>query len=254
MKPEIRIGTAGWSIPKAVADRFAGPGSQLERYAGVMTAAEINSSFYRPHRRTTYERWAASTPPGFQFSVKIPRQLTQHQKLVTPEAGLDQFAAEVAGLGEKLAIVLVQLPPSLAFDRPVAQTFFAALSERIEATVACEPRHESWFTDDVDGWLADRKVAVVAADPPRGLVSPPNILDEPQPAVPTPRGWRGLSYYRLHGSPRIYYSAYDAAFLDRQAKALTADAGTRPAWCIFDNTAGGAAPADALALQARLAG
>lgn len=252
MTPPIPIGTAGWTIPKPVSDQFPGEGSQLERYARVMTAAEINSSFYKPHRRTTYERWAASTPPGFRFSVKTPRQLTQHQKLADPEPGLDQFAAEVAGLGEKLAVVLVQLPPSLAFEEAVADTFFKALHDRVDAAVACEPRHASWASDAVDAWLAERRVARVAADPPRGVVSPSNA-DDPQPAVPTPGGWRGLSYYRLHGSPRIYYSAYETEFLDRLAQALANDAAAGHSWCIFDNTTSGAALENALSLHAQLA-
>lgn len=249
MTSPIRVGTAGWTLPKPVAEKFPGQGSHLERYARVMTAAEINSSFYNPHRRTTYERWAASTPPGFRFSVKTPRQLTQHQKLVDPEAGLDQFAAEVAGLGDKLAVVLVQLSPSLAFDALLAEIFFTAIRARIDAAIACEPRHASWMSHDVDAWLSDRKVARVAADPPRGQAG----TSTETPTVPEPGGWRGLSYYRLHGSPRIYYSAYDAAFLDRQALALTSNAATAPAWCIFDNTTSGAALENALALRTRLA-
>ncbi len=250
MTDPIRVGTAGWSITRPVADRFPGEGSQLARYARLMTAAEINSSFYRPHRRTTYERWAASTPANFRFSVKTPRQLTQHQKLIDPEAGLDQFAAEIAGLGEKLAVVLVQLPPSLAFDADVADTFFAAIRHRIAVAVVCEPRHPGWFAAEVDSWLSERRVARVAADPPRGGPTPPN---DAQPAVPTPGGWRGLSYYRLHGSPRIYYSAYDEAFLQRQARALATEAVKAPAWCIFDNTTSGAALDNAITLTARLA-
>ena len=67
------IGTAGWSIPAHYAPDFAGAGTHLARYAAQMTAVEINSSFYRPHQRKTYERWAASVPEVFRFSVKLPR-------------------------------------------------------------------------------------------------------------------------------------------------------------------------------------
>lgn len=72
------IGTAGWGIPQSSKQRFDGssPGqTQLERYAQKLSAVEINSSFYRPHKRTTYERWAAATPPAFRFSVKLPEAL-----------------------------------------------------------------------------------------------------------------------------------------------------------------------------------
>ena len=66
-RQEPRIGTAGWSIPRIHQVHFPAEGSHLARYAAVFSGAEINSSFYRPHRRSTYERWAASTPDGFRF-------------------------------------------------------------------------------------------------------------------------------------------------------------------------------------------
>jgi uncharacterized protein YecE (DUF72 family) len=65
MPGEVRIGTAGWSIPKRHADVFPAAGSHLERYAARLAAVEINSSFYRPHRPATYARWAAAVPDGF---------------------------------------------------------------------------------------------------------------------------------------------------------------------------------------------
>ncbi len=73
--PPVRIRTAGWTVPKDVADRFPAAGSHLERYAGVFNAAEINTSFYRPHKPETYARWADAVPEGFRFAVKFPRTL-----------------------------------------------------------------------------------------------------------------------------------------------------------------------------------
>lgn len=231
----IRFGTAGWSIPAANREVFSGDGSQLERYARVMNAAEINSSFYRPHQRITYEKWAAATPASFRFAVKTPRQVTQFQRLRDPEPVLDRFAEEVSGLGRKLGVLLVQLPPSLRFEEAVADVFFAALREKLPAPVACEPRHDSWFTPEVDDWLKSRRIARVAADP------------APVAGASDPGGWRGLTYIRLHGSPRIYWSAYEAAFLKKIAEQLGREKGA--AWCIFDNTAQGHALSDALAVM-----
>jgi len=235
---DVRIGTAGWSIPAAVAGRFPGEGSHLERYARVMNAAEINTSFHRPHKRATYERWAASTPDTFRFSVKVPRLLTHDQRLADPEAVLDRFAGEAAGLGEKLAVILVQLPPSLKFDEGLAAAFFEALQARIDAAVACEPRHPDWFMPETDAWMADRRIARVAADPakPSGAESP--------------GGWRGLTYVRLHGSPRMYYSAYSPEVLADTVETLRKEAADAPTWCILDNTAGSAALPDALTVRA----
>ena len=77
----IRVGTAGWSIPRASAPRFPGAGSHLERYARLFSAAEINSSFHRAHTVQTYAKWAALTPPDFQFAVKCPRVITHDLQL-----------------------------------------------------------------------------------------------------------------------------------------------------------------------------
>ena len=62
---------------------------------------EINSSFYRPHRRSTYERWAASVPAAFRFAVKVPRAVTHDRRLREAGGALDAFLAEAAGLGER---------------------------------------------------------------------------------------------------------------------------------------------------------
>ena len=225
------IGTAGWSIPAQYAPDFPVTGTHLARYAARMTAVEINSSFYRPHQRKTYERWAASVPEDFRFSVKLPRSITQEHRLKDYDALLSRFLEESAGLGSKLGAILVQLPPSLAYDTGVAGDFFAALHHQTKAAIACEPRHASWFTPSADAALKAWHVARVAADPPRA------------PADGTPGGWQGLRYWRLHGSPRMYYSDYDAGALEALAGKL------KPGdWCIFDNTAAFAALGNAITL------
>ncbi|MDB5673083.1 MAG: hypothetical protein JWM65_65 [Sphingomonas bacterium] len=235
-----RIGTAGWSIPAASRDQFPAPGTGLERYAARLGAAEINSSFYRPHRPETYQRWAAAVPADFSFAVKLPKAITHVARLAAAEDLLAGFAAEVAGLGGKLGVILVQLPPSLALDVAVVRQFFRQLDKTIpQADIACEPRHASWFTAEANDLLAGLHVARVAADPA--------IL----PIAGEPGGWPGLRYRRFHGSPTLYRSSYDAPALEAIAADM-ARAGTRD-WCIFDNTASGAAIANALTLQAMVA-
>lgn len=228
------IGCAGWSLPGSERVHFAGTGSLLERYASRFSAVEINSSFHRPHRVTTYARWSASVPADFRFSVKIPKTITHGLRLQGADILLDTFLTESAGLGDRLGCLLVQLPPSLSFELGVARAFFSALRSRTPAPVACEPRHASWFTAEAEELLIESEVARVAADPAR------------VPAAGEPGGWPGLVYYRLHGSPRIYYSAYEEEYLD--ALAIRLNAAERPAWCIFDNTVLGAATRNALDL------
>jgi uncharacterized protein YecE (DUF72 family) len=232
-----RVGCAGWSLPRALWPRFPQEGSHLERYALRFDAAEIDTSFYRPHRRETYARWAGSTPAHFRFAVKLPKAITHELKLAGAMPAFDEFAAQVGGLGDKLGCLLVQLPPSLAFDAVVVRRFLAALRERHRGAVALEPRHASWFAPEPEKLLARFEVARVLADP---------VLHEQAAA---PGGWPGLVYLRLHGSPRRYWSAYDDALLDRLAQRLrrAREEGV-PCWCIFDNTAGGEAVSNALTL------
>jgi uncharacterized protein YecE (DUF72 family) len=231
----LRIGTAGWSVPRAVADRFPADGTGLERYAARFDAAEINSTFYRSHRAGTLAKWAAAVPEGFRFAVKAPKTVTHEARLKDCEPLLDRFFAEIAELEGKLGPVLVQLPPSLAFEAEVATVFFAAVRERFDSGLACEPRHASWFEADAEAMLTAARVARVAADPAR------------VPAAGLPGGWTGLRYWRLHGSPRIYYDPYPPETLDRLAGELRAS--PVEAWCVFDNTVSGAAAADALELR-----
>jgi uncharacterized protein YecE (DUF72 family) len=238
--PPLYIGTAGWNVPSRNAAEVPQGGSHLERYARCLSAVEINSSFYRPHQRKTYERWARSVPAGFRFSVKVPKAITHEQRLSDCGALLDRFVTEVTGLGDKLGVLLVQLPPKLRFEKRVADGFFRDLRQRFDTPVACEPRHASWFTPEVNDWLAGRRIARVAADP------------APVTGAGQPGGWNGLAYYRWHGSPRIYYSDYDDAALAALGKHLDVQRKHGvPTWCILDNTALAAAFGNALALTAR---
>ncbi len=236
-----RVGTAGWGLPRQWRSRFPDEGSYLERYATRFNAVEINSSFYRQHRRAVYERWAASVPPDFRFAVKLPRAITHDQRLVASDVLLDVFLDEARGLGSRMGPLLVQLPPSLAFDAEHAEEFFITLRERHGGEVACEPRHESWFAPRAEDALRRHGVARVAADPPR------------VPAAAVPGGDDRLVYFRLHGSPRIYYSDYEPALLSPIATALrVAQARGADAWCMLDNTTLGAATGNALVLAESL--
>src|SRR5262245_14948488 len=112
----IIVGCAGWNLRKEFAKNFPASGTHLERYATRFDGVEINSSFYRPHRTSSYRRWADATPPHFRFSVKIPKQITHVCRLINVDTYMDRFCEEVVGLGEKLGVLLAQLPPSLQFD------------------------------------------------------------------------------------------------------------------------------------------
>ena len=207
-EPTIRIGCSQWAIPPDLAGAFPDAESHLERYAGRLNAAEINTSFQKQHRRRTYATWAAATPPSFRFAVKLPKHIT-HASRLADHSAISYFLPDVAGLGDRLGVLLVQLPPSVAFSEDVCGMFFTVLRERFAGGIACEPRHASWFTPEVGDALAKRRVARVAADP------------APSAQAAEPGGWPGLVYYRLHGTPQVYSSSYSddylAALADKRA-------------------------------------
>ena len=236
----VFVGVAGWSIPSRYGSALPGEGSHLERYAQRLPVVEINSSFHRHHRATTYARWAGAVPSHFRFSVKVPRAFTHEGELIARADVLDQFADEMAGLGKKLGVILVQLPPKLEFDSVATRRFFRVIRKRIDVQYVCEPRHPTWGSDRADRLLADLSVARVAADPP------------PWPGANEPGGDRELIYFRWHGQPRKYYSDYGRECLATLEREI-AGSGAREAWAIFDNTAHGHALGNALALKEAIA-
>lgn len=228
----IRIGTAGWSFPRDL--DFPVQGTGLERYAARFDCVEINSSFYRPHQRKTYERWATSTPVRFRFAVKVPQSITHERRLAGVDDLLARFLDETDGLGAKRGPLLVQLPPSLRFEAERVGAFLETWRRSTDAPTVLEPRHASWFEPGPERMLMDFQVARVAADP--AVV----------PQAAEPGGWRRLTYRRWHGSPVIYESAYPPEALEALAAQLVTEGET---WCVFDNTKFGAATRDALTTQ-----
>ncbi|MEB2848220.1 DUF72 domain-containing protein [Rhizobiales bacterium RZME27] len=223
------IATAAWALPKTVAERFSEEGSGLTRYASVFNGVEINSTFYRRHKSSTFARWADSVPESFQFSVKMPKEITHIRAMRDIAVPMEAFLQDIACLGNKRGPLLCQLPPSLAFDEELIETAFKAMRAADAGQIAIEVRHKSWKsaeaadllnTYSIDPVLADPAVVWTAAD----LSGPPR-------------------YVRLHGRPKIYYSSYTIDELRTFSKLLIPGA-----WCVFDNTASGAAAENALEL------
>lgn len=230
----VFVGTAGWSIPKEARGRFADQGSILSRYGSVLNATEINTTFYRRHRASTFERWRESVPAEFRFAVKLPRDITHFAALADCEEELSAFFDDVLGLAEKLGPVLVQLPASVPFEPRRANRFFVWLRRRYCGLVACEPRHSSWYNPVASALLVDHDVARVVADPPRPIQAAEPIVSA------------SLLYVRWHGSPRIYWSAYSDEQLATLSQLVRRQSAGTAVWVIFDNTAAGAALGDAL--------
>jgi uncharacterized protein YecE (DUF72 family) len=233
----IRIGCAGWNVPRQAASHFELEGTHLERYSRGLNCCEINSSFYRPHKYSTWARWADSIPEEFRFSVKVARTITHEGGLKCEPDNLTAFLKQVSFLKQKLGVLLVQLPPRCTFDPVIAESFFSSLREQHAGDVVLEARHGTWFGPRAYDLLEDFKIAGVAADPAR------------VPAASNPTGFRQLVYFRLHGSPRRYYSSYSSESLKAMASRMVDLARGARVWCIFDNTAAGFAVSNALQLN-----
>ena len=235
------IGTSGWNYPAWRAAFYGDCPARLwlafcaERFSAI----EVNATFYRLQSRETFVRWRDATPPGFRFAIKANRYLTHKRKLADPLPSIRLERERSRGLGEKLAVVLWQLPANLHRDRSRLERFARALRCWSSVRHAIEFRHESWFDDEVAGCLCEHRIAACQSD----------AGDWPLwDAVTT-----DLVYVRLHGKPLTYTSGYPAAELRRwSAKAKRWLAEGRDVHVYFDNDALGRAPVDAVGLKALL--
>ncbi|WEZ85543.1 DUF72 domain-containing protein (plasmid) [Rhizobium sp. 32-5/1] len=223
------IATAGWSIPKKEANRFAPDGSGLTRYASVFDGVEVNSTFYRRHKMSTFARWADSVPDSFRFAVKIPKEITHSREMKDIIEPFNTFLEDIAPLGAKRGPLLCQLPPSLAFNADQFGGAFKAMRHADDGPIVIEVRHKSWASKAALDLLKDYAIERVLADP--APVWPAEDFD----TLP--------KYVRLHGKPKIYYSNYT----DDEIRSFL-DISARDGWCVFDNTASGAAIENALTM------
>jgi uncharacterized protein YecE (DUF72 family) len=170
----------------------------------------------------------------------MPRTITHELKLQNAREPFVTFLAQTDGLAEKRGPILVQLPPSLSFDASVVTSFLDLVRTVYNGPVLCEPRHATWFSSAVASLLDHYEISRVAADPP------------PVPEATVPAGWPRVAYFRLHGSPRKYWSRYDENDIARFAATVRSIPTADEVWCVFDNTASGAAIENARELRDRL--
>jgi len=201
----------------------------MTRYASVFDGVEINSTFYRRHKTSTFSRWAESVPDSFRFAVKIPKEITHTRAMKDIAEAFDTFLEDTVPLGEKRGPLLCQLPPSLAFDADVLETAFKTMRNADDGPIVIEVRHKSWASAEALDLLKSYAIHRVLADP--APVWPAEDFDKPP------------KYVRLHGKPKIYYSSYTDDEISAFSALLAPDS-----WCVFDNTASGAAIENALSM------
>ncbi|HUW51288.1 MAG TPA: DUF72 domain-containing protein [Sulfuricella sp.] len=235
------IGTSGWNYPEWRDSFYGGIPARdwLGFYARHFDAVEVNATFYRHQRRSTFEHWREQTPANFVFAIKGHRYLTHVKRLAEAEQSLATSREAAAGLGNKLAVVLWQTPRSLHKDLARLERFAQALSAWPEVRHVLEFRHASWFDAEVAGCLRGHRLANCLSD----------AVDWPLwDAVTT-----DLVYVRLHGHARTYASAYgDGELGDWAGRIRVWLAEGRNVHVYFDNTAAGAALHNALRLKEML--
>ena len=237
MAEVVCIGISGWSYPGWKNTFYAGiPRKNWLSYcAGKFTGIEVNTTFYGLQKRSTFERWREQTPPNFNFAIKGNRYLTHNKKLKDPEEPLLREKERAAGLGDKLAAVLWQLPRNFKKNVGRLAAFAQLLSRWNETRHVIEFRHPSWFDNEVAACLTQHRIAVCLSD----------AADWPM----WDRVTTDIVYVRLHGHSRTYASAYDMAELTLWIKRVRE--WHRKGYDVhvyFDNDAEGAAPYDALRL------
>jgi uncharacterized protein YecE (DUF72 family) len=237
----IRIGTSGF-IYEHWRHRFYPPtarGSELELYARTFDTVELNVTFYRMPPSSTFRSWAARVPEGFLFAVKASRYLTHVRRLKEPRPSVELLVERASELGCHLGPVLIQLPPDLELDLVGLEQTLDAFPAGIR--LAVEPRHPSWFVDDVRGALTDRNVALCVADR-RGPITPL---------------WRTAdwSYLRFHAGRATPRSCYGSKELDAWTERFEAGWGREATGFVyFNNDGNGCALRDASVYARALAG
>lgn len=238
----VRIGTSGWSYNHWV-DVLYPPGlpaaRRLTRYAEVFDTVELNASFYRWPKDSTFAAWRDQLPAGFAMSVKAHRGLTHYRRLASPEPWIERFERCWNLLGDRHGVLLVQLHPGQQRDDARLDAFLRGMPASIR--VAVELRHPTWNDPAVFALLESRRAAYVVMSG-AGL-----------PCIP--RATADLVYVRMHGpSPdAMYAGSYPEAELRRWAAQLTEwDDDGRDVWMYFNNDLGGHAVRNALTLRGLL--
>jgi uncharacterized protein YecE (DUF72 family) len=237
MAARAYIGTSGWNYRSWRKHFYRGTPQKrwLQFCAERFTAVEVNGTFYRLQKQSTFEKWRAETPDTFQFAIKGHRYVTHNKKLLDAEESVIRCRESASPLGERLAAVVWQLPASLKKDAQRLENFLHALRTWNSTRHSIEFRHKSWFDDEIAGCLRRHAVAVCMSDAP----------DWPM--------WEQLTtdmvYIRLHGHTRKYASNYSKPTLKRWATHIGHWLKeNRSVHVYFDNDAEGAAPRNALTL------
>jgi uncharacterized protein YecE (DUF72 family) len=235
----VRIGTSGWSYnhwTDVLYPPGMPPARRLARYAEVFDTVELNASFYRWPKDSTFAGWRDQLPDAFTMSIKAHRGLTHYRRLASPEPWIERFERCWQLLGDCHGVLLVQLHPEQHRDDARLDSFLSSVPAFIR--VAVELRHPSWNDPAVYAVLASHRAAYVVMSG-AGL-----------PCIP--QATTDLVYVRMHGPDpdSMYAGSYPEQDLRWWAGLIAEwDNDDRDVWMYFNNDLGGHAVRNALLLR-----
>lgn len=196
-------------------------------YTEHFNTLELNVTFYRFPTLKSLLGWYEKAPEGFTFSAKVPRSITHYKKFLDTERMMcDFYELLEEGLKEKLGCVLIQLPPTFTYSEEKLERLIVHSNPAFQMVI--EFRHGSWWRQDVKEELAKHNISFC------GVSFPTISFDD---AVINTQ----LGYYRFHGVPRLFYSEYEPAFLDRIYQEIVTNEKVKEVFIYFNNTASMAA-------------
>lgn len=245
MRGRLYIGTSGYSYlhwkgcfyPEDL------PSSRwLSYYAQFFNAVELNVTFYRRPRKSTYEKWYRETPENFSFVLKAPRTITHFSRLEVTDQQIKEFFEDISTLKEKAACVLWQLPPQMKFDGALLKNFLNKLKKLTPENLrhAFEFRNQAFYSKPCYEILKNYNVAFVCAHSAR---YPCKFVDTAD-----------FSYFRFHGPGSLYNSSYSDEQLNDWAQIIKKVLEKKPVFVFFNNDFSGFAVNNALYLKDRLGG
>jgi uncharacterized protein YecE (DUF72 family) len=195
----------------------------FDYYAQHFNTLELNVTFYRFPTLPALKGWYDKAPARFSFSSKVPRSITHFKKFEGTETMLKDFYQLLKeGLQEKLSCVLFQLPPQFSYSEERLEKIISQVDPAFANVI--EFRNESWWREDVQATLKKHNISFC------GVSFPKIAFDDAM--INTP-----LCYYRFHGVPKLFYSEYEPAFIEKIFQQIKGHKRVKEAFIYFNNTA-----------------
>jgi uncharacterized protein YecE (DUF72 family) len=233
----VYIGTSGWAYPNWVGILYPEglPQSKfLNYYSQFFNCVEVNSTFYRVFKPSTYSNWMKAVGEDFKFIIKIPQEISHKKKLVNAIQDIEDFFENISVLKPKIAMLLLQLPPSFNTSIDIFSEVIKYM--RSYYPLAVEFRNSYGNFQDVVSVLIENDCTLVNPDSPKN--------------IPTTYLTNKTLYYRLHGRTSLHKSSYEDKELQEIAHSIKSQSDRiEEAFVIFNNGMLGYSIPNAMKLQ-----